>query len=68
MLDLLASIRKCNDKFVIVTVCVAPDFVKQPRVASLEKPDHAACSIGSGALVLKALGGLAAQGDHRLDP
>jgi hypothetical protein len=53
VLDLLAAIRKRNDKFVIVTVCLAPDFVQQPRVASLEKPDHAACSIGSGALVLE---------------
>jgi hypothetical protein len=27
VLDLLPAIRKRNDKFVIVTVCLAPDFV-----------------------------------------
>jgi hypothetical protein len=43
VLDLLPTIRKCNDKFVIVTVRLAPDFVQQPRIASLEEPDHVAC-------------------------
>ena len=43
LLDFLPAIRKCNDKFVIVTVGLATDFVKQPRVLALEKPDHAAC-------------------------
>jgi hypothetical protein len=40
MLDLLAAIRKCNDKFVIVTIRLAPDLVEQSRVSSLEKPNH----------------------------
>src|SRR3954462_15024649 len=40
VLDLLAAIRKCNDKFVIVTVGLAPDLVEQPGVVSFEKPDH----------------------------
>jgi hypothetical protein len=42
VLDLLPAIRICNDKFVIVTISLAPDFVQQPRIPSLEKPDHAA--------------------------
>lgn len=40
MLDLLAPIGKCNDKLVIVAIRLAPDFVEQPRVVTLEKPDH----------------------------
>src|SRR4029079_4946852 len=32
LLDLLPSIRKCNDEFVIVAVHLAPDLVQQPRV------------------------------------
>jgi hypothetical protein len=40
VLDLLAAIGKCNDKLVIVTIRLAPDFVEQPRVVTLEKPNH----------------------------
>jgi hypothetical protein len=40
LLDFLPSIRKRNDKFVIVTVYLTPDFVEQPRLVPLEKPDH----------------------------
>jgi hypothetical protein len=28
LLDFLPTIRKCNDKFVIVTIRLAPDFVE----------------------------------------
>ena len=67
MLDLLAAIRKCNDKFVIVTIRLAPDFVQQPRVVTLEKPNHAACLSVCQPRFLRPRG-LAAQRDHRLDP
>ena len=40
MLDFLPSIRKCNDKFVIVTVHLAANLVEQPRVVTLEEPNH----------------------------
>jgi hypothetical protein len=68
LLDLLPAIRKCNDKFVIVTVGLTTDFVQQPRIASLEEPNHVGLSIGLTAVVLKAPVDLASQGDHRLDP
>jgi len=40
VLDLLSSIRICNDKFVIVTIGLPSNLVQQPRVAPFEKPDH----------------------------
>jgi len=40
MLHFLAAIRICNDKFVIVTIHLAPDLVEQPRVMTLEEPNH----------------------------
>ena len=38
MLDFLVAIRKCNDKFVIVTVSLAAYFIEQPARLALEKP------------------------------
>jgi hypothetical protein len=40
LLDLLATIRKRNDKLVIVTVDMTADFVNQLGVMALEKPNH----------------------------
>ena len=36
----LPAIRICNDKFVIVTIRLAADFVEEPRVLALEEPNH----------------------------
>jgi hypothetical protein len=40
LLDLLATIRKRNDKLVIVTVDVTADLINQLGVVTLEKPNH----------------------------
>jgi hypothetical protein len=40
LLDFLPSIRKCNDKLIIVPVGLTADFVEQARVVSFEKPNH----------------------------
>lgn len=40
MLDFLPSIRKCNDKLIIVAVGLTADLVEQARVVSFEKPNH----------------------------
>jgi hypothetical protein len=40
MLDLLPAVGKSNDKFVIVTVRLTADLVKQSGVLAFEKPNH----------------------------
>src|ERR1043166_1928117 len=45
LLYFLPSVRKGDDKFVIVTVHLTTDFVEQPRCLLLEEPDHGRPSI-----------------------
>src|ERR1051325_11952808 len=40
LLDLLLSVRKGHDKFVIVAVDLTTNFVEQPRRLAFEEPDH----------------------------
>jgi hypothetical protein len=42
LLYFLMSIRKRDDKFVIISVDLSTDFVEQPRGLTLEEPDHVA--------------------------
>ena len=42
MFDFLPAIGKGNDELIRGPVAVSPDFILQPPIMALEKPDHAA--------------------------